>query len=284
MADDFLTTTLSHHDFQILQEFIYRSIGIKIHDFKRGMVESRLRKRLSILKFETFSDYCAYLFSERGQREELSEFIDVITTNKTDFFREPDHFTYLVNSVLPDVISSIPSGLPGEIRVWSCACSRGHEPYTLAMVLSEFSRSRTSFRYSILASDISRKVLKTAVAGIYDEEDIEPVPMDLRKRYILRSRERTRRIVRIKPELRRKIDFRQINLMADDYELRQKIHILFCRNVMIYFDKPTTRRLVEKLCDTIVPGGYLFVGHSEVLEIGGLPLVSPAPAVYRKVD
>jgi chemotaxis protein methyltransferase CheR len=273
---------MTDRDFKSLSVFIHSKLGIKMTDVKKGMVESRLRKRLVFHGFRSYSEYCDYLFSKEGSEQELPDFIDVITTNKTDFFREPHHFKFMMDKALPDLKSRTGAGVERKLRVWSCACSRGDEPYTLAMVLTEFGERVGRFDFSILATDISTRILETAVEGIYDMSIIEPIPMDYRKKYLMRSKDPSRERVRIRPELRQKIAFRELNLMDSDFRIRQKMDILFCRNVIIYFDKPTTEKLLVKLCAQIQPGGYLFMGHSELLDCGLLPLIPVAPTVYQK--
>lgn len=275
---------LSQSDFKTLSAFIKKELGIKMPDVKRGLVESRLRKRLTQLKLESYTEYCDFLFSREGMEQELPNFINEITTNKTDFFREPHHFKFLFEKALPELIGRNGIGVNRKLSAWSCACSRGDEPYTLSMVLSEFALNHQGFDFSILATDISTRVLETAVKGIYDAEIINPVPMEFRKRYLLKSKEKNKNLIRIRPELRKKITFRQLNLMDHDYGISQKIDILFCRNVIIYFDKPTTDTLMVKLCKQLIPGGYLFMGHSELIDCNHLPLKNIAPTIYKRID
>jgi chemotaxis protein methyltransferase CheR len=282
IVDNFARIELTAKDFRRLSSFIKENLGIKVPDFKRSMVESRLRKRLSALGMKSYTEYCDYLFSGKGMNDELYEFTDVITTNKTDFFREPHHFHYILEKALPDLVRRTDAGLTRPLRAWSCACSRGDEPYTLSMVLSEYGRVVPRFDFSILATDISTRMLETAVKGIYDEQVVDPVPLDYRRKYLLRSKDKNRGLVRIKPELRKKITFRRLNLMDSDFRLGDKMDLLFCRNVIIYFDKPTTDKLIERLCSVIAPGGYLFMGHSELLDSGRYPLVPVAPTIYQK--
>lgn len=253
---------------------------------KISMVESRLRKRLRILKIRNFSDYCEFLFSEQGMEEELKFFIDVITTHKTDFFRESDHFEYLVQRAVPELIAHKGSGLFKKLNLWSAASSRGNEAYTIAIVLDEFRHMYPGLNldYFILGTDISADVIEEAQKGIYEHEEIEPVPMNLRRKYFLRSKDHKKDLVRVIPELRNKVKFRQLNLMDNDFKLREAMDIIFCRNVIIYFDKRTQDELISRLCNHLRTGGYLFMGHSEVLHCtDSLPLVSTAPSVYRKV-
>ena len=274
---------LSTGDFKKLAGFIQERLGIKMPAVKKGMIESRLRKRLKLLNLKFYSHYCDYLFSPEGAEKELPYFIDEVTTNKTDFFREPKHFTCLVNTILPKWIAAQGPGMRKKLMAWSCACSQGDEPYTLAMVLSEYARQTPGVDFSILATDISNRVLETAKKGIYDVNEIEPVPMGLRKKYLLRSRDRSRELVRIVPELRKKVDFRRLNLMDKKFGIGPKMDIIFCRNVTIYFDNETTEQLLIKLCNQLVKGGFIFMGHSEFLDCKRLPLVAVAPTVYQKV-
>jgi chemotaxis protein methyltransferase CheR len=197
-------------------------MGIKMPVSKMTMVESRLRKRLRSLKINRFSDYCDFLFSDLGMKKELKFFIDVITTHKTEFFREPDHFEYLVKRVVPEMIAKKGSGLHRKLNIWSAASSRGNEAYTIAIILDEF-RQRypgLNFDYFILGTDISADVIDEARKAIYDHEEIDPVPVNLRKKYFLRSKDRQKNLVRVVPELRNKVNFRQLNLMDDDFRFR----------------------------------------------------------------
>ena len=283
-TEDTFIKTLSQQDFKRLSEFIHSNLGIKMPGTKITMIESRLRKRLRVLKMNSFTDYCNFLFSDRGMKEELNFFIDVVTTHKTDFFREEDHFRYLVQRVIPELVTRMGSGVGRKLNLWSAASSRGHEVYTIAIVLDEF-RSRypgLNFDYSILGTDISNDVLEDGRKAIYDHEEIDPVPTGMKKKYFLKSKDRSKNLVRVIPELREKVNFRQLNLMDDDFKLRELMDVIFCRNVMIYFDKSTQDKLLFKLCNYLRTGGYLFMGHSEVLHNPDLPLVSKAPAVYRK--
>lgn len=277
-------SSLSIDTFRELGNFIHAQIGIKMPDAKRSMVESRLHKRLMLLNMKSYKEYCQFLFSPQGIERELPEFINQITTNKTDFFREPDHFTFLMEHALPEVVKRFKPGIPNKISLWSAACSRGHEPYTVAMMLHEFARqhSRLSLTFSVLATDISTQVLDVAKRAVYSHDEIEPVPIELRKRYILRCKDRKKDIVRMSPELRRTVQFRWINLIKKNLEIREPMDIIFCRNVMIYFDKTTQEKLIGNLCERLKLQGYLFVGHSEVLNCQKTPLVPMGHAIYKK--
>lgn len=268
--------------FRRLVEFIYKVCGIKLNDSKKVMLESRLSKRLKALGMKSYKGYCEYLFSQEGRDEELIHMIDMVTTNKTDFSREPAHFDFLTKKALPELSMTHGAGTSRKLTVWSAGCSTGEEPYTLAMVLSGYAEIHRGFEYLILATDISTRVLDVARTGIYREEQVVPVPQDFRKRYLLRGKERQMGKVRIVPELRERIRFRRLNFMEGDFGMREPLDIVFCRNVIIYFDRPTQERLINRINSHMIPGGYLFMGHSETLNGMKVPLVSVAPTVYRK--
>ncbi len=275
-------TALSPRGFARFARFITTELGIKMPEAKLPMLQSRLMRRLRQLQLGSVEEYQDYLFSSPNADEERVHFIDAITTNKTDFFREPQHFEYLVHTVLPNLSRTGGSGAAVRLRLWCAGCSSGEEPYTLAMVLSEYARQRKGFDFALLATDISTRMLDHARAGIYDESRVEPVPMPLRHSYLLRSRDRCRRLVRIVPELCARVVFRRLNFMDDDYGLDVAFDVIFFRNVMIYFDKPTQETVLHKLCRHLRPGGHLFVGHSESLAGLNVPVVLAHSAVFRK--
>jgi chemotaxis protein methyltransferase CheR len=245
------------------------------------MVELRVKRRVKSLEFLSCTAYCDYLFQPEGRERELVHLIDVITTNKTDFFREPGHFDYLTGNALPELASRL--GKSRKALVWSAGCSSGEEPYTLAMVLSEYALGNPGFRFSILATDISTAVLDKARMGIFKTEVVEPVPRNLCRKYFMRSRDPHSELMRVVPELRELVDFRRLNFMDDDFGLADSPEVIFCRNVIIYFDRPTQVRLLGKLIRRLKPGGFFFAGHSESLQGMDLPIVPAGLAVYRKV-
>lgn len=276
---------MSEKCFRLLSDFIHTSCGIKMPPSKKTLLEGRLRKRLRTLRMHSFVTYCDYLFSPVGMASESGPMIDLVTTNKTDFFRESAHFDFLVQRVLPEMVESRGIGIQNDLAVWSAGCSTGEEPYTLAMVLCEFAEKQTPFRFSVLGTDISSLVLERAVRAIYDHERVLPIPMDLRQKYLLRSKDRTKDLVRMSPELRSRVRFQRLNFMEEDYGVRESISVIFCRNVLIYFDKPTQEKMLNKLCRCLVPGGYLFMGHSETLHGLHVPHVRSIEGittVYRK--
>ena len=275
---------LSERDFLRLSAFIHAECGIKISSGKKVMLEARFQKRLRTLGMKSFSEYCAFLFSPEGMANELHHMIDAVTTNKTDFFREPTHYDFLVEKVLPERMTTRGVGPGKKLTIWSAGCSTGEEPYTLAMVMNEFAKQWADFGFtwSILATDISTRVLEKAKQAVFDAERAVPIPDPLKRKYLLKSKDRDRGLVRIVPELRETVQFRRLNFMDNDFGLREMIEIIFCRNVIIYFDRPTQAKLLNKFCRQMVPGGYLFMGHSETLHGLDVPLVQVAPTVYRK--
>jgi chemotaxis protein methyltransferase CheR len=275
-----LSVQMSDKVFARLSEFIRDSCGIRLSPAKKMMLEGRLRKRLRALCIESFEKYCEYLFSSSGSQSEFIHMIDVVTTNKTDFFREPDHFDYFLERVLPELAPL--HGFGKKFNVWSAACSTGEEPYTLAMVLSEFAESCPGFSFSILATDVSTAVLEKARLGIYEHDRVIPIPMILRKKYLLKSKKKDKGLVRIAPELRNSVRFRRLNFLEEEYGINEPMAIVFCRNVLIYFDRPTQEKLLNRLSRHLMSGGYLFVGHSESLHGMDLPLVQRAATIYRK--
>jgi len=275
-----LNENLSGRDFERMRELILSEAGISLGPEKKTMLEVRLRRRLHHLRLDSTADYCNLLFTPDGRSREMVHLIDAVTTNKTDFFREPDHFEHLVEKALPDLDRR--RGAARQMLVWSAGCSTGEEPYTLAMVLSEYAEDHAGLRFRLLATDISTQVLEKARMGIFKSEDIRPVPADLRRKYLMRSREPGSNLVRVVPEVRARIEFRRLNFMDANYAVEDPPEIVFCRNVIIYFDRATQIRILGKLVRLLTPGGYFFAGHSESLQNMDLPLTMTGPAVYRK--
>jgi chemotaxis protein methyltransferase CheR len=274
--------SISPRDYKRLCGLIYEQAGIHLGTERKTMLEVRIKRRLRVLDLASYGDYCDYLFGHQGLRDEIVHLIDAVTTNKTDFFRESAHFDALVDRVLPELVSANLYGR--EMLFWSAGCSTGEEPYTLAMVLSEYALTHPGFRFRILATDISTTVLEKAAAGVYTEEVIGPVPSTLKRKYFMRSRDRGSNRVRVVPELRHTVEFRRLNFMDADYGLEERADGIFCRNVIIYFDRPTQERILKRLAMNLLPNGYMFVGHAETLHDMDLPLTPVAPALYRRVD
>lgn len=269
---------LSARNFQRLATFIHDYSGIKMPANKRTMLEGRLRRRMRATRIDDVNAYCRYLFDENGMEAEVIHLIDAVTTNKTEFFREPAHFDFLVAKGLP----ALATRGKREIKIWSAACSTGAEPYTIAMILDEFCEKQRGMDYSILCTDICTEVLGQAIAGRFSEQMIEPVSMARRQRYLMRARDASRNEVRIKPHLRSKLAFGRLNLMDDAYPIEAGLDIVFCRNILIYFDKATQAKVLGRLCNHLAPGGYLFLGHSESIVGIDLPVVQIANTVFQK--
>ncbi len=273
---------ISDADFARLRSLIYAQSGINLSADKKTMLELRIKRRLRSLELSSFAQYCEYLFGHHGQRDEIVHLIDVVTTNKTDFFREPAHFDYLVRKAIPDLMTRNESGR--ELLIWSAGCSTGEEPYTLAIFLSEYATTHAGFRFRLLATDISHTVLAKARLGVFSAEAVLPVPAEIRRKYFLRSRDAASHRARVVPELRKLVDFRRLNFKDADFGLTEKADVIFCRNVIIYFDRATQEHILQKLARHLVPQGYFFVGHAEALHDMDLPLEPVAPAAYRKAD
>lgn len=272
-----ISEPLSARNFTRLAEFIHGYSGIKMPSNKKTMLEGRLRRRMRVHRFDNVNDYCRFLFEDDGLETETIHLIDAVTTNKTEFFREPVHFDFMEKTVLPQLAKT-----RRHFRVWSAAASTGAEPYTLAMVLDEFCSERRGLDYSILGTDICTEVLQQAIAGRFVESMIQPVSMSRRQRYVMRAKDPSRGEVRIVPELRSKVAYARLNLMDESYPVEQQMDIIFCRNILIYFDKPTQAKVLERLCRHLASDGYLFLGHSESIVGIDLPLRQIANTVFQK--
>lgn len=274
---------LSPRDFQRLAAVIESYSGIKMPETKVTMVEGRLRKRVRASGMRNLKQYCDYLFQQDGLAAEAVELINAVTTNKTEFFREPEHFRFLTEHAVPQLLAGVRGEARPALKLWSAACSNGAEPYTLAMVLAELGQKINGLRYGITATDICTEVLKTAILGIYPDAMVKPVPSDIRHRYVLRSKDRLRQQVRIVPDLRATVQFARINLMETPYAVDRDMDVVFCRNILIYFDKPTQEAVLQRLCEHLRVGGYLFLGHSETLSGFQLPLKPVGPTVFLRI-
>ena len=270
---------LSADNFVRLTRYIHEHAGIRLPMGKQTMLEGRLRRRLRATGAPSLDSYCQYVFAGRNLEEEGPYLINAVTTNKTDFFREPKHFDYLCDTLLPDLAAQGARNL----HIWSAACSTGAEPYTLAMLLDDFISRHRGMAYDILATDLDTEVIETARRGIYHSDMIAPVPADLRRKYVMFARHPQRNEVRIVPKLRAAVSFARMNLMDSRYPVGAEMDIIFCRNVLIYFDRPTQERVVARLADCLAPGGHLFLGHSETITGFDLPLVQVANTIFRRV-
>ena len=273
---------LGERDFRRLADFIQTYSGIRMPPNKMTLVEGRLRRRVRALGLPNLASYCRHLFEQGGLRDEAVNLIDAVTTNKTDFFREPVHFRVLTDAVLPQLLADRRTGSAAKVKIWSAAASTGAEAYTLAMVFAEFAQQRSGLGAAILGTDISTEVLQVAVRAVYPEAAIAPVPMELRRRYLLRSRDASRGLVRIVPELRRWTQFARLNLMQEEYPVDTDYDVIFCRNILIYFEPAVQQAVLLRLCRHLRQGGFLFLGHTESLAGFKLPLQSVASTVFRR--
>ncbi|NOR87456.1 MAG: methyltransferase domain-containing protein [Bacteroidales bacterium] len=271
---------MSTYEFKRISRFIQDNYGIKLPEQKLMMVQGRLHKRLMALNMSNFKEYVGYLFSVEGQEKEIPQMVDLISTNKTDFFREAAHFNVLSELVLPEYVNTHSFS---TFKIWSAGCSSGEEVYTLAMVISEFFESHKGYNYKILGSDISYKMLKTAKAAIYDFKDVATMPLYLKKKYLLKHKNREIKKVRISPDLRSRADFIHLNFMDENYELDIKYDVAFCRNVLIYFERDVQLKVIQRILEYVKPGGYLFLGHSESINDMDLPLKKISPTVFQKI-
>lgn len=260
---------LNDRHFETVAEMIQDRVGIQIPPAKRTMVEGRLRKRMRELDIETLSEYGRHVFEQGHLAEEFVHIVDCVTTNKTDFFREPAHFDQLRDELIPMLRRN---GITqARLKLWSAAASTGAEAYTLAMVLHDMAMAGHALDYAILGTDVSTEVLRVAADGIYPDDVLQAVPPHFRRRYVMNARNPSWKVGRIVPELRSRVHFKHLNLMNAQYPVDRDVDIIFCRNVLIYFDKDTQRAVLSRLATHLRPGGFLVVGHSESMAGAGVP-------------
>jgi chemotaxis protein methyltransferase CheR len=267
-------------EFEFIRTLVYEHSRINLGPDKRELVNARLGKRLRATRLSTVRDYCDLLQGPQCE-DELSHLIDAISTNHTFFFREASHFEFVRNQAVPEMLQRNRTERWPKFLAWSAACSSGEEPYSLAITLAE-SLHGTGWSWQIECTDISHRILEKAQAAIYREDVVAKMPAACVKTYFQRGVGPQEGNYRVKTALRQHVRFQQLNLLEGAPPFGDPFHIIFCRNVMIYFDRPTQEELVNKLARRLVPGGYLLVGHSESLTgiKHGLQLV--CPAVYRR--
>ncbi len=269
---------IGEREFNVFRELIYREAGIKLSDQKKALVQARVSRRCRILKINTYRAYHNYLLENYEQ--EIIEFINTITTNKTEFFREKQHFLYMQNVVLPEFCQSGKK----DLRIWSAGCSTGEEAYTVALTVLDYFKEKRLPDFKVLATDIDTHVLSTAMEGVYKREVIQNISIPLLKEFFFRGRGENEGKFKVKDQLKRYIFFRRLNLMEETYPMKGRFDCVFCRNVIIYFDKKDQVKLFNKIHRYMVPGGFLFLGHSENISTicDGFQLVGNT--VYRRVD
>ncbi len=258
---------LSLKDFQTIRQIVYETIGVNLTEAKKALVISRLSKRLRELKLTTFAQYFHLL---RDNPEEFDIMFNYLTTNVTKFFREKYHFEHLYQKYLPSLESKADEDGKKKIRAWSAGCSTGEEPYTLAMVLHDYFQQKKRWSINILASDVNTTVLGKAEAGVYTKQEIEGIPYDYLKKYFKLGVGSNEGLFRAKKTLQDLIIFRRINLVSPErYPATGSLNFIFCRNVFIYFDREIRRKILEHFYRCLLPGGLLFLGHSESINTSG---------------
>lgn len=281
--DRFTTECMSaieDRDYEYIRKLVYQHSRINLGPDKKELVAARLGKRLRQTGISSYSAYCDYLQSPEGE-EEMDQLIDVISTNHTFFFRESQHFDFLQQVALPEITKQLNANNGWPLRVWSAASSTGEEPFSIAILLNEFfTLNRGS--WEIRATDISTRVLESARKGVYPSDRIKDMKPELLRRYFQKGVGEWDGYFRIKEEFRNRVQFEHINLLQAHYPFQTKFNIIFCRNVMIYFDRPTQEQLIEKLSNQLVHSGYLMIGHSESLTGIQHALRPVKPAIYFK--
>ncbi|MGE0679655.1 MAG: protein-glutamate O-methyltransferase CheR [Candidatus Binatia bacterium] len=278
MAGGFVITD---EEFRFFRTLLMQEAGISLGEGKRHLVASRLAKRLRYFGFTSYKQYYHYLMTEDPSGDERLVMVNCLTTNKTDFFREGHHFDFLRERVLPALREKTLRGAPRRLRIWSAACSSGEEPYTIAMTVREMFPASSGWDIRILASDIDTDILRRAERGIYDQERLAGVPENLQRKYFLRGKGQWEGSVRVRPELRELITFRRINFIDPVWPIHTCFDVIFCRNVIIYFDRETQRRLFERLAGYLDEDGYMMVGHSESLHWLGHLFVPLRGTIYQ---
>lgn len=272
---------LGDAEFEALRRLIYELTGISLNDSKRSLVESRLARRLRATGQPSYGDYCEWVRSGAAGDEESRELINCVTTNKTDFFREPHHFKFLRERVFPELEARARNGGPRRVRLWSAACSSGEEPYTLAITAQEYFAGK-GWDIKILATDIDTEVLARAKAGVYPAERVDSMPVETLRRHFLRGKGQWEGHYKVRPELSALVEFRRLNFMESDWGVQGSFDAIVCRNVVIYFDRRTQEALFRRFHALLGPDAYMIIGHSESLHF--LPeLYEALPnTVYRR--
>jgi chemotaxis protein methyltransferase CheR len=267
---------IKENEFIKLAAFVKSYCGVNLYE-KKLLIQGRLQTILTQRNFNNFSEYYSYIMEDKTGKA-VVELLNKVTTNYTYFMREPQHFDFFNNTVLPDLVKKNMTNK--NIRIWSAGCSSGEEAYTLAMLISDyFGMNKGNWDTKILATDISMDVLKTAAEGIYSNFEIERIPIAWKKRYFNKYDNEK---CEINKSIKSEVIFRRFNLMNDVFPFKRKFHVIFCRNVMIYFDNKTKEELINKFYDWTEDGGYLFIGHSESLSFGNNGYKYVMPSVYRK--
>lgn len=271
---------ISDEEFILIRDLIYEKVGINLTGQKKALVTGRLQKILRDRKFKTFKDYYDFVVTDKTG-EALSELVDKISTNHTFFGREYDHFNFFSTKVLPEIVERKRAERSNDIRIWSAGCSTGEEPYTLVMLMKEFfGTDYVKWDAGVLATDISTVALGKAITGIYEENRLHKFDTNLKSKYFKKTSDGKWQVV---DEIKREVTYRRFNLMNDFFPFKKEFDVIFCRNVMIYFDPQTRANLVNKFYENTVKSGYLFIGHSESIDRKLTDYKYIAPAIYKKI-
>jgi chemotaxis protein methyltransferase CheR len=282
LVNEFFSDSWIHitdEEFKQLRDLVYKNIGINLTEEKRNLLMGRLQKILRQKGFDNFSSYYNFVISDKSG-DALSELANSISTNHTFFYREKDHFEFFLEQVLPEFNERLLKENVHDFRLWSAGCSSGEEPYNIVMLMKEyFGAEYKKWDAGVLATDISEKALETARKAIYSDDRIKYLPPNYKKKYFKSIDSANWEVV---DDVKSEVTFRRFNLMNQVFPFKKKFHVIFCRNVMIYFDEQTRITLVNKFYDLLVPGGYLFIGHSETLKREVHKFQFVMPALYRK--
>ena len=277
---DTFSKTIPEHEFERITYYLHTKYGLRIPKEKKTMIESRLIKRLRALKLSSYTEYMQHVFNHTGSQE-YKYFIDLVTTHKTFFFREGYQFDF-IKEILPYYHNSVVNRRP--INVWSAGCSTGEEVFTLGMVLNEYLKANPQFSFKITGTDISRPALEQASRGVFAAKELANLPVEMIKKYFTLAVEDGEEKLAFKDrDVMSKINLGVLNLNSPEYKINGEFDFIFCRNVIIYFDFQTQKRVLEKLLKKLKPGGYLFLGHSETAFGYSLPLKSIRPTIYQKI-
>lgn len=278
-AGEFTIRPLTAQEFGLFQAFIYRRAGIYLNESKQSLLSARLQKRLRLLGLNTFGAY--YRRVSEGDEEEQVEMLNCISTNETHFFRESEQLDFLEHVAFPKWKDRVASGdMRREIRVWSAGCSMGQEPYSVAMLLLKHFRPHEGWNIQILATDLSTRVLSQAQAGVWPIEKAVEIPESLRKSFMRRGTRSQEGKMKAGQEIRSIVSFERLNLNDDDYPVSGCFDVILCRNVLIYFDKESRKRVIERLLDRLAPAGYFLLGRSETLSGATDRVRGVSPSIY----
>ncbi len=272
---------LSDKEFEMFRDLVFEKSGISLHEGKKELVRTRLGALVRKGGFKSYKEYYDFVKNDKAEIE-IVNMLDAISTNLTSFFREPAHFTFLTETIIPQFVEAKRAVGDKDVRVWSAGCSSGEEPYSLAFTLMDHLETIQTWNVKILATDLSTQVLEMATKGLYKEERVKAMPTNILRKYFQKGVKDNNGVFRVRPEAQQMISFKRFNLMDPTFPFHKKFSFIFCRNVMIYFDKPTQQKLIAKFYNVLEPDGYLLIGHSESLTGVQHQFKYIKPTIYRK--